>query len=257
MLATDHYRRTMQLVVVLALVAAAAAPGAALAQPAGIEPEAERLLKASTAFLAAQQQFSADTRSTIEIVTEWGQKLQFDHAVTMAVKRPNKLWAARVGDLVDQVFYYEGKSLTLHNPSEKYYATVAAPGTLEEMLDFAREKLDIVAPAGDFLYKNAYEILTQDATSGFVVGKGVVEGVRCDHLAFRAPDVDWQIWIQEGATPLPRKYVITSTKEAGTPDFTVVMTKWNVAPQVSDAMFAFRAPQGAKRVDFLKVGGAK
>lgn len=147
---TGRYRLTMQLVVVLALVAAAAAPGTALAQPAGIEPEAARLLKASTAFLAAQQQFSADTRSTIEFVTEWGQKLQFDHAVTMAVKRPDKLWTARVGDLVDQVFYYDGKSLTLHNPSEKYYATVAVPGTLEEMLDFAREKLDLVAPAGAF-----------------------------------------------------------------------------------------------------------
>ncbi|MCZ7565765.1 MAG: DUF2092 domain-containing protein [Burkholderiales bacterium] len=254
MLATDHYRRTMQLVVVLALVAAAAAPGAALAQPAGIEPEAERLLKASTAFLAAQQQFSADTRSTIEIVTEWGQKLQFDHAVTMAVKRPNKLWAARVGDLVDQVFYYEGKSLTLHNPSEKYYATVAAPGTLEEMLDFAREKLDIVAPAGDFLYKNAYEILTQDATSGFVVGKGVVEGVRCDHLAFRAPDVDWQIWIQEGSRPLPRKIVITTRDVLNAPQFAVVIRRWDLAPKLADAKFRFTPPKDAKRVEFLPAG---
>jgi len=33
----------------------------------------------------------------------------------------------------------------------------------------------------------------------------VVEGVRCDNLAFRAPNVDWQIWIQEGPEPLPRK----------------------------------------------------
>jgi len=69
------------------------------------------------------------------------------------VERPNKLRAARTGDLVDQVFYYDGESLTLHDPHDNYYAMIAAPGTLEAMLDFAREKLDVVAPAGDLLYR--------------------------------------------------------------------------------------------------------
>ena len=59
--------------------------------------------------------------------------------------RPDKLRADRVGDLVEQAFYFDGKSLTIFNPREKYYATVAAPGTLEAMLDFARTTLDIVA----------------------------------------------------------------------------------------------------------------
>ena len=31
-----------------------------------------------------------------------------------------------------QVFYYDGESLTLHNPVGNFYARVAAPGTLEE-----------------------------------------------------------------------------------------------------------------------------
>ena len=168
-------------------------------------------------FLASQKQFSVETRSSLEVVLVSGQKIQFDHTARQSVQRPNKLRAERTGDLVDQVFYYDGKSLTLHNPSEKYYATVAAPGTLEEMLDFARSTLDIVAPAGDLVYKNAYEILMTDVTSGFVVGKGVVEGVRCDHLAFRAPHVDWQIWIQEGSQPLPRKLVITTRDVVNAP----------------------------------------
>ena len=57
---------------------------------------------------------------------------------------------------------------------------MAAPGTLEGMLDFARDKLDIVAPAGDLLYQNAYDVLMQDVTAAFVVGQSVVEGVRCE-----------------------------------------------------------------------------
>ena len=234
-----------------ALLLSLAAPLAALAQPAGIDPEATKLLKASTDFLARQQRFSVETRNTLEVVLTSGQKIQFDHAARMWLQRPNKLRADRTGDLVEQSFHYDGKSLTLSNPGEKYYATVAAPGTLEEMLDMARSKLDIVAPAGDLVYKNAYDILMTDVTQGFVVGKGVVEGARCDHLAFRAPHVDLQIWIQEGKEPLPRKLVITTRDVANAPQFSVVMTKWNLKPTFTPQTFSFRPPSGAKQVEFV------
>jgi hypothetical protein len=228
-----------------------ALPTGALAQPSGIDPQATRLLKASTDFLASQKRFNVETRSSLEVVLTSGQKIQFDHVARQSVQRPDKLRADRVGDLVEQSFYYDGKSLTLFNPGEKYYAMVAAPGTLEEMLDFARTKLDIVAPAGDLIYANAYDILMTDVTQAFVVGKGVVEGVRCDHLAFRAPHVDWQIWIQEGKEPLPRKLVITTRDQAGAPQFSVVVTKWNLKPTFTPLTFSFRPPSGAKQVDFV------
>ena len=236
---------------VLVAVGLAGLPAAALAQARGIDPQAQAILKRSTDYLAGLKQFSVDTQSTIEVVLQSGQKLQFDNGASASVQRPNKLVARRQGDLVDQVFYYDGKRLTLYNPGEKYYATVAAPDTLEGMLDFARESLDVIVPAGDLLYRNAFEILMGDVTSGFVVGKAVVAGVRCDHLAFRNADVDWQIWIQEGAKPLPRKFVITSTQVAGAPQFAVVMTSWNTAPKLAEGMFAFVPPKDAKKTDFL------
>ena len=222
------------------------------AQSAGVDPKAVAILKRSTDYLAGLKQFSVDTQISIEAVLTSGQKLMFDNAATATVQRPNKAVARRKGDLVNQVFYYDGKTLSLNSPDQKVYATVAAPGTLEEMLDFARGSLDIVAPAGDLLYKNAFELLTQDVKSGFVVGKGVVDGARCDHLAFRNQDVDWQIWIQEGPNPLPRKYVITSTQVAGAPQFVTVM-KWNTAPVVTSGTFAFAPPKGASKIDFLRL----
>jgi hypothetical protein len=224
---------------------------AAHAQPAGIAPEAQRLLKASTDFLASQKQFSAETRNTLEIVLKSGQKIEFNHTARMAAQRPNKLRAERTGDLVDQIFIYDGKSLTLHNPQEKVFAQVAAPDTLEGMLDFARTKLDIVAPAGDLLYKNAYDLLMDGVTDGFVVGKAVIEGVRCDHLAFRAPHVDLQVWIQEGAQPLPRKLVITTRDLPNAPQFAVTVTKWNLKPNFGPQTFSFTRTAGVKQVDFL------
>jgi hypothetical protein len=229
---------------------------AVFAQPAGIDPEATKLLKASTDFLARQQQFSVEARNSLEIVLKSGQKIQFNHEARQSVQRPNKLRAERIGDLVEQTFFYDGKTLTLLNKSNNVYATVAAPATLEAMLDFAREKLDIVAPATDLVYPNAYDILMTDVTSGFVVGKGVVAGVRCDHLAFRAPHVDWQIWIEEGNRPLPRKLVITTRDIVNAPQFSVEILKWDLAPKFTAQTFAFTPPKGGQKVDFLPVTAA-
>lgn len=239
------------LATLFALSCIAAATGAVAGQTKGVDPEAERLLRAATTFLAGQPQFSVDTESTIEVVLDSGQKLQFDHAATLTVQRPNKLRAERRGDLVDQLFYYDGKSLTLYNPDDKYYATVAAPGTIEQALDFARESLDLIAPAGDLVDRNAFDILMDGVTTGFVVGKSVVNGVRCNHLAFRGDHVDWQIWVADGDQPLPCKFIITTTDVAAAPQFSVEMTYWNLTPQLSDKTFEFTPPGDAVKIDFI------
>jgi hypothetical protein len=234
-----------------AIVALAMLSVAAQAQSAGIAPEATRILKASTDFLASQQQFSAETRNTLEIVLKSGQKIEFNSTARQSVQRPDKLRAERTGDLVEQVFVYDGKTLTLYEPQDKVYAQVAAPGTLEEMLDFARTRLDIVAPVSDLVYKDAYKILMDGVTDGIVVGKAVIEGVRCDHLAFRAQQVDWQIWIQEGAQPLPRKILITTLDLPNAPQFAVTVTRWNLKPTFDAQTFKFTQQAGVKKIDFI------
>ena len=95
-------------------------------------------------YVAGRQQFTVKAESSLEVVLTSGQKLQYDSPATLTVSRPNKLRAHRKGDIVDQEFFYDGKTLTLYNPKENLYATTAAPPTLEEMLDFARDKLDVV-----------------------------------------------------------------------------------------------------------------
>jgi len=56
--------------------------------------------------------------------------------------------------------------------------------------------------------------------------RAVVDGVECEHLAFRGVDTDWQIWIETGARPVPRKYVITSKTLAGAPQYTLRIKDW-------------------------------
>ena len=182
-----------------------------------------------------------------------GQKLQYDSPATLSVSRPNKFHAHRKGDLANQEFFYDGKTLTLFNPRENLYATTAAPATLDETLDFAREKLDVIAPAAELLYKNAADKMLKEASSGFVVGQAIVGSVKCTHLAFRGAEVDWQIWIEDGSRPLPRKFMITSKQVSGAPQFTVLIRNWDVGAKLTDGEFNFTPPKGAKKIEFLQL----
>jgi hypothetical protein len=82
--------------------------------------------------------------------------------------------------------------------------------------------------------------------SGAHIGRGVIEGVECEHLAFRGRDTDWQIWVQLGDRPLPRKCVITSKAVAAAPEYTVVIKEWKTDDQPSAADFVCTPPAGAR-----------
>jgi hypothetical protein len=249
----NGFVRQMVSVVALAVVMSGGWPHFVQAQPSGIDPQADKLLRRMSDYLAGRQQFTLKAESTLEAVLKSGQKLQYDSPATLMVSRPNKLRAHRKGDIANQEFFYDGKTLTLYNPRENLYATTAAPATIDETLDFAREKLDIVAPAAELLYKNAAEKMLKESTSGFVVGPSVIGGVKCTHLAFRGSEVDWQIWIEDGEKPLPRKFILTSTKVTGEPQFTVLIRSWDVAAKLSNQEFSFTPPKGAKKIEFLRL----
>jgi hypothetical protein len=150
--------RSLKRLGLAAAAAVALAASAANAQPAGIDPQATAILKKSMDYLAGLKAFSVGTTSTIEATLTSGQKLQFDSVARATLQRPNKLVARRgKGDVVNQAYYYDGKTLTRYNPDEKYYATLAAPATIEPMLDFARDTLDVNAPAGDPAFLGALQ----------------------------------------------------------------------------------------------------
>ena len=119
------------------------------------------------------------------------------------------------------------------------------------MLELAYERLDLVAPGADLIDTRAYERLMLDVQSGVYLGTAVVAGQRCHHLAYRATEVDWQLWVRDGSQPAPCRYVITSKTIAGAPQFAVQILKWNTSPDVSEARFRFVAPKGAKAIEFL------
>jgi len=95
----------------------------------------------------------------------------------------------------------------------------------------------------------------EDVKSGMVVGSSIVDGVDVHHLAFRGSEVDWQIWIQKGDKPFPRKYLITSKWIAGAPQGTALLSDWNTAVKLDDARFTFSPPPEAHKIGFIPLRG--
>ena len=217
------------------------------------DPAAVKILQNMTDYVSGLQQFSVHTENTYEDQLDSGQRIDLDIASDVTVRRPNKLHAARTGELTNQDFYYDGKTLTLYNASQGVYASQPAPKTVEALLDYAREELGVIVPAADLAYRGVFDILMQGVTSAVVVGKANIGGVICDHLAFSRPDVDFQVWIAEGDQPLPCKYVVTDTSTPAQISTVSVMSDWNLAPGTPDAAFRFIPPEGVQAISFMPV----
>ena len=221
------------------------------AQATGVDPAAVEILQRMTKYVSILEQFSVHTENTLEDRLESGQRIDINVSANVVVSRPNKLRAERVGELINQVFYYDGVSLTLFKPADGVYATQPAPGTIEELLDYVREGLGMDIPVSDLVYRNAFAILMENVHTAAVMGKAVIGGVTCHHLAFSRPDVDFQVWVADGNQPLPCKYVVTDTSTPEMISTVSMMSNWNVAPAVTDTDFKFVAPKEAKPINFM------
>ena len=135
---------------------------------------------------------------------------------------------------------FDGKTFSLFGKNLNSYAQIDAPGTIDELADRLKAGSGAALPAADLLLTRAYEELTAGVTDAKHIGLGVIGGVECEHLAFRTPEVDWQLWVRTGDTPIPCKYVITSKTLAGSPEYTLVVTDWRTDTPAEANAFEFR-----------------
>ena len=222
-------------------------------ETSAVDPAAVSILQKMTSYVLGLGSFSVHTQSTLEDLLDSGQRVDFDVAANVTVRRPDKIRAERVGGQFRQIFYYNGKTLTLFNPDDNVYATQPAPDDIEGLLDYAREDLGLTIPISDLVYRNAYAILMKGVEAAAFLGRVSIGGVMCDHLAFHRPDVDFQLWVASGDRPLPCKYVVTDTSTPQLLSTVTVTSDWNLTPDANNGLFEFTPPDGAQSVMFLPV----
>jgi hypothetical protein len=218
---------------------------------------ARALLKGMSDYLAAQKVISLTYDSIFEVVSEDHQKLQLATSGTVLLSRPDKIHTTRKTGFSDTEMIFDGKTLTFLGKGQNAYVQAEAPGTVDTLVDQLRDKFHRQLPGADLLMANVYDALMTDVTDVKDLGSGMIGGQECDHLAFRAKDTDWQIWIAQGASPYPCRYVITSKGVDQAPQFSMTIRDWKAGATAGQADFSFTPPAGATKMDVKDLGKLK
>ncbi len=227
-----------------------------LAETPLIEVKAENTLQEMLNYLKDQSslKFKADVAQ--DLVFSNGQKIQVGAIVNVKVRRPDKLNIDYKGDRNHIRFYFDGKTFTMEGLTNNVYANFLDPSEVDNINTLVRrigERLNITLPLGEIIATdNDLESIKNRITSGIYVGESRVNGVISHHLAFTQDNLDWQIWIEKGEKPLPRKLVITYKQDPSSPQYSAILSDWNFEPiSEQDPVFSFQPANDADKIDFL------
>ena len=212
------------------------------------EEDARRLLMAMSDYLAAQDTLSFDYDSLHEVVTTEGEKLGLANSGTVTIDRPNQIHATRHGGFSDVEMAFDGQTFAVRDGGAGLMTTLDLPGNIDSLTDALRDTYGRPLPAADLLGSAPFGALMSEVSEVKDLGSGVIGGVQCDHLAFRADEVDWQIWIAHGDVPHPCLFVVTTPGVPQAPQYSVLIRDWR--SDTGDAGFTLSATDGVTEVDF-------
>lgn len=216
-----------------------------------IEQKAMDALKNMGKFLITLKSFSVNADISMDEVLLSGQKIMVTGTSQLTARRPDRLFVSMKIDEINQddEFYYDGKKFTLFGNNHRYYASFKAPETIDQLMDLAGRRYNIEFPLRDLFKWGTDSSNISEIQSALFIDATDIDGVLCNHYAFRQEEVDWQVWIEQGKTPLPRKLVITSKMEEGQPQYMSTMT-WNLSPEISEKIFVFTPPESSYEINF-------
>lgn len=212
------------------------------------ESDAKSLLKAMSDYVSSQQTIELTFDSDIEVITPQLEKIQFTNSGEVLLSRPDKLRAHRVSGHADAALFYDGKRVTIFGKSINGYTQFEGPGSVDQLIEALSAGHGVALPGADLLLTNTYEVLIAGVMEAKYIGRGIVDGRECEHLAFRNFDTDWQLWIEVGERPIPRKMVITSKTLNSAPQYTLRVKSWKTGIDPAPDAFLFVPPAGAEKL---------
>ena len=210
--------------------------------------DAKSILKAMSDYVSSMKTIELTFDSDIEVITPQMEKIQFTNSGELLLSRPDKLRAHRLGGYADVALFFDGKTASVYGKNINGYAQFNIPGTVDQLVEALRLGYGVALPGADLLLSNSYDVLVAGVQEAKHIGRGVIDGVECEHLAFRNFDTDWQIWVEAGKSPIPRKMVITSKTLNSAPQYTLRVKSWKAGVEPARDAFAFTPPAGAEKL---------
>ena len=222
------------------------------AQEAGAEAEdpARAIVLRMAEHLARAPHFSVTQETAYDAIQPDGQRIEFGAMRRVAVRRPQHMRIDTVHrDGSRRGLLFDGKQISVFDLDEKVYASVEKKGTLDQLVDYLQDELDTPVPLSELYTSDLPQSVAQRMRDALYVGEETLDGVACDHVAVRAEEVDYQMWVERGEAPLLHRIVITYKEAPGQPQFRAELSGWSFA-EIPDAIFAFAPAEGSEKIPF-------
>lgn len=222
-----------------------------------IDPEAKRIVSSMSNYLRRLDSFTVEADIDFESVNQNGQKIQLTSLAKYIVNRPNRFYLKRQGLFANVESFFDGKIVTLYGRFANAYFQFKSPGSIDNALSNLSRDLNLDLPGAEIVYSKSDRPLLEEVESGSYYGKTYVNGIECHHLGFRKQEVDLQIWVKTGNSPLPMKYIITSKWTTSGPQYSIRFRNWDNNPLINPTQFKFIPPSGAvrlKTINFNELG---
>jgi hypothetical protein len=224
-----------------------------VAQSARADDDAVKILKGMSDYMASQKSINVNYDTDVEVITNDLQKIQFTSSGHLLMVRPDKLRVNRTGGYTDVELVFDGKTATVFDHDHNAYTEISSAGNVEQLVERMRDEFELPVPGADLLLATSFDRLMDGVIDAKHIGLGMVDGVECEHLAFRNLETDWQLWVEVGAHPVPHKYVITNKAVSGSPQYTLRITSMVTDGPIAPDAFVFKAPTGAKKAEMKEM----
>jgi hypothetical protein len=222
-----------------------------------IDPRAVERLQRMSAVLAQSRTLSLKAESLYDQVELSGVKIKRAVTQEIVLRRPDSLYfrSSRDDGKVREG-HYDGKALTIVPEGGGAYARIDAAGGTDAMLDLIQSDYQVNVPVADLLYGDLYGRVKNYLLSGVYLGPRTVGGEVLDQLSFETTGADWQLWLEQGDRPLPRRLVVTFVNAPGEPEYLTVIKEWTLDQDPDAGLFRFDPPAEWRRIEILKISPA-
>lgn len=217
------------------------------------DPEALKALTNMSQFIQKQKNFTLSVDSTMDLVLDNGQLIQFAHHTDVSVARPNNLRIKTESSSgqIKEVFY-DGKTFTIFDPKTNFYAIVPAPSSLNQLLATLNDKYNIQLPMTDLFHWGTDQAPLSQIEQALFIGEETINGKVTNHYSFRQGSLDWQLWTEKGKSPAPVKIVIVNLADEARPQYIASINFKSVQSFDADT-FHFSPPKGAREIRLTEI----
>lgn len=227
---------------------------------ASIDSQAERALREMTDYAQTLKSFRAELQANFNLQTGGtSSKINFVYAV--AGERPNRLATVVRTGAGAPLVVSDGKQLFAFVPMLGKYVLADAPPSFKDLV--AAEPVQGTSVghsifAGALLPLASYDELAGTLESAQYLGEEKVGAAKCHHLKLSQASYDWDLWIDIGKKPLPRKLEpdmskwqkANSSQLPADAKVEVVLNfkSWVINPVLKDKDFKIEPPASARQV---------